>query len=51
MSRRLAKIYKIKFREIEFEEHRITPRDCYTNAKNLLEIVEDNSYLVNEMKM
>ena len=30
---RLAKIYKIKFREIEFEEHRITPRDYVTNTR------------------
>ena len=30
---RLAKIYKIKFREIEFEKHRITPRDYFTNTR------------------
>ena len=32
---RLAKIYKIKFREIEFEEHRITPRDYVTNTRKI----------------
>ena len=30
---RFAKIYKINFRGIEFEEHRITPKDYFTNTK------------------
>ena len=30
-SRKVAKIYKIKSQGIEFEEHRITPRDYFTN--------------------
>ena len=44
--RKLAKIYKIKFRRIEFEKHKII-----SIQKEILKIVEDNPYLENEEKM
>ena len=33
MARRYVEIYEIKFRGIEFEEHRITLRDYFTNKR------------------
>ena len=31
--KRLVKVYKLELREVEFEEHRINPKDCFPNTR------------------